>query len=553
MRATRRSLLLVCVLVCLGLIAAACGDEKKGSKGEEGGKVVKGGTLVLAAEQEPDCTDWIGSCSGSSWGYWTMGSPTLPRAFDVNADSQYVPSPVLSGEPTLDKGPPQKVTYRIKSDAVWSDGQPITSHDIKYTWDQIAHGKDIYDKTGYEKIKDVNDTDQRVAVVTFSEPFAAWKDLFGAFYGILPSHLLEGKDRSALTKNGYTWSGNAWMIDHWTKGQEVKLVPNPKWWGKKPNLDAVVFKFITDTAAEFQAYKTGQALGGYPQPQIGGETQLKSATGINFKPSEGLSYEGLWFNAEKPPLNEKAVRQALAYSTDREAIVSQINKPYKPDSSVLQSFFPPGIDRKYAKDSYDKYTRDLKKVDQLMTGAGWAKGADGVWAKKGQRASLTISTTAGNKAREIVEQLLQSQWKEAGFELKTNNTKAGTLFGEWLPKGTFQVAMYAQVPTPDPGQCVIWCSKNIPGPANNNSGQNFTRLKSDALDKAWGPADTELDESKRADLTKAGIDALAEDVPALPLYPKLTIVVWSRTIGGPVDDDFTLGPFWNMHLWFLKK
>jgi peptide/nickel transport system substrate-binding protein len=550
-RATRRSLVFVCVLVCLGLLAAACGDKKSSSG--SGGKVVKGGTVVLAAEQEPDCTDWIGSCSGSSWGYWVMGSPTLPRAFDVDADSHYVPGPALASEPQLDKGPPQKVTYKLKSDAVWSDGQPITSHDFKYTWDQIAHGKDIYDKTGYEKIKDVDDKDARVAVVTFSEPFAAWKDLFGAFYGILPSHLLEGKDRSALTKNGYNWSGGPWLIDHWTKGQEVKLVPNPKYFGKKPNLDAVVFKFITDTSAEFQAYKTGQALGGYPQPQIGGESQLKSATDINFKPSEGLSYEGIWFNAEKPPLNEKPVRQALAYATDREAIVGQINKPYKPDSVVLQSFFPPGIDRKFAKNSYEKYTRDLKKVDELMTGAGWAKGADGIWAKRGQRASLTISTTAGNKAREIVEQLIQSQWKEAGFELKTNNTKAGTLFGEWLPKGTFQVAMYAQVPTPDPGQCVIWCSKNVPGPANNNSGQNFTRLKSPVLDKAWEAADTELDESKRADLTKQGIDALADEVPALPLYSKLTIVVWSRTIGGPVDDDFTLGPFWNMHLWFLKK
>src|SRR5262249_5861879 len=157
-------------------------------------------------------------------------------------------------------------------------------------------------------------------------------------------------------------------------------------------------------SAEFQAYKTGQALGGYPQPQIGGEQELKSTPDLTYKASEGLSYEGIWFNAEKPPLNEKAVRQALAYATDREAIGAQINKPYKPDSSVLQSFLPRGADRKSAPPAYDKYTRDLKKVDQLRTGAGGAKGADGVWAKKGQRATLTISTTAGNKAREIVEQ-----------------------------------------------------------------------------------------------------------------------------------------------------
>ena len=58
MRATRRSLVLVCVLVCLGLLASACGDKKKSSSsGSGGGKAVKGGTITLAAEQEPDCTD----------------------------------------------------------------------------------------------------------------------------------------------------------------------------------------------------------------------------------------------------------------------------------------------------------------------------------------------------------------------------------------------------------------------------------------------------------------------------------------------------------------
>jgi len=544
---------LVVALFALSLVAAACGKSNKSSSGSTQANAAKGGTLVLAAEQEPDCTDWIGTCSGSSWGYWTMGTPTLPRAFDVKPDSTYTPGAVLSGEPKVDVGPPVKITYNINKDAVWSDGQPITSADFKYTWDQIAHGKDIYDKTGYEKITDVSTTDPKVAVATFSEPFAGYHDLFSAFYGILPSHILTGQDRDAALKDGYKWSGGPWMIDHWTKGQEIKLIPNPKWWGTKPNLDAVVFKIIADTAAEAAAYKTGQALGGYPQPQVDVATELKAAPDLTVQVNSGLSYEGLWFNVEKAPLTDKAVRQALGYAVDREAILNALIKTVKSDATVLNSFISANV-KAFYNGAYSKYKLDLAKVTALMTGAGYKKGADGIWAKGAQKAALTISTTAGNKGREQVEVLLTEQLKAAGFDLKTDNAKAGDLFGTRLPKGQYTIGMYAQVPTPDPGQCNIWCAKNIPTAANSFSGQNWDRLKSTTLDSFWGPADKELDATKRADLVKKGQDTLADEVPALPLYQKLTLVVWNKArLHGPIGDNYVLGPFWNVDKWFCTN
>ena len=116
-------------------------------------------------------------------------------------------------QPTLDAGPPMKVTYRIKPEAVWSDGEPITSKDFEYTWKQIVTGKDIYDTTGYDDIASVDTTDPKTAVVTFKKPFAGWQDLFGGFYFVLPSHLLEGKNRSKAMKDGYAFSGGPWKLD----------------------------------------------------------------------------------------------------------------------------------------------------------------------------------------------------------------------------------------------------------------------------------------------------------------------------------------------------
>jgi peptide/nickel transport system substrate-binding protein len=289
-------------------------------------------------------------------------------------------------------------------------------------------------------------------------------------------------------------------------------------------------------------------LAAYPQQQIGLGPQLKALPETKSVVSAGTQYEGLWFNARKPPLDSLNVRKAIAYAVDRQAIVDRVNKPIKADAEVMQSFAVPNFPQFY-EPAFEQYKPDPAKVDELMKADGWAKGGDGYWAKGGKRASVQINTTAGNQARELVEQMLQSQLKDAGIELKINNTKAGTLFGQWLPGGNHQIGMYAQVATPDPTLCDIFCADQIPGPANNNSGQNYQFYGSPTLDKPWKASETEIDEAKLADLVKQGNRAVAEELPALPLYQKLTILLTSTKLAGPIGDNTTLGPFWNINEW----
>jgi peptide/nickel transport system substrate-binding protein len=549
-------------IVALGMVAVSCsssgtkttGTTAAGSGPTTTGVAKQGGDITLGAEQEPDCMDWIGSCAGAAWGVYTVQTNTMPRAYDYT-DSGYKPSNLLTGAATLVTTPNQVVTYHLNPAAVWDDGQPITSHDIKYTWDQIAHGKDIYDQSGYSQISGVDDTDPHTAVVTYSSPYPDWRALFGGFYGVYPSHLLEGKDRDALMKDGYTFSAGPYKIDHWTKGSEVKLVPNPNYWGKKSNLASVTFKFITDTAAEQQDYKSGQILASYPQAQPGGEA-LKGTAGTYFDAISGLSYEALWYNVEKAPLNSKAVRQALGFATDRNAIVQQLFAPIQPDIKPIQSMFTPAFGAAYTT-PYSKYALDLKMVDTLMTGDGWTKGADGIWAKGGTKATLELKTTTGNKRRQLTAQILQTQWQAAGFALTVTPEKAGVLFGQDLPSGNFQIGLYAQTPADDdPGQCVIWCSKNIPTAANGNSGQNWDRINDPNLDKPWADADTNLSDSARIADASQGTAILADLVPALPLDPFPDILVINSdklgTQQGTFQHNFAYGPFSYLNYWFLK-
>jgi peptide/nickel transport system substrate-binding protein len=550
--------------MALSLVAAACGgddDDDTAGGGDDttattaasdDSEAVDGGTLVIGAEQEPDCVDWISSCAGASWGIWTLGAYTMPRVYDFDQESgEQVISPLMAEDPTLDDtdGPGMTVTYKISDDAVWSDGEPLTSTDFKYTWDQIANGDDIYDKTGYEKITGVDDSDPKVAVVTFSDDFAGWHDLFGGFYGVYPSHILDGQDRDAAMKDGYDWSGGPWKLDHWTKGQEMELVPNDGYWGNKPHLDSVVFKFIPESAAEVEAYQSGQVSAIYPQAQLELEP-LRDAPDTEFSVIDSLNYEALWFNTAKAPLDDLNVRKALAYATDRQAIVDALFKPVNPDIEPIQAFMTPANTQWYS-DPFKVYDHDLDKVAEMMEASGYEKNADGLWAKDGKTAAIELNSTAGNARRERTGEILQSQWKEAGFDLKLNYTEAGTLFGEWGPQGIFVISLYAQVPpSTDPGICSTFCSKNIPTTEAPN-GQNWTRLASDAIDEPWLAVDTTLDEDARKDLVDKGQQALADELPGLPIDPFPDIFVYNTAkLNGPLGNNVIYGPFWNMNTWW---
>ena len=550
----RRSLVALIALLAVGM--AACGSSSGSSGG--GGSVPKGGTLVLGAEQEPDCADWISSCGGSSWGVYTIEEHTMPRVFDYaqkNGVWTEVPNIMVTKMPTVATvGGKQTITYDINPKAVWSDGKPITSTDFKYTWDQIVNGTDIYDTSGYDKVEGVDDSNPKQAIVTFKEPYASWKGMFGgALYGIFPSHLLQGKDRDAETKDGYSWSGGPW-IAKWNKGANVTLIPNPNWYGSKPHLDKVIFKFLADTASEFQAFKSGEVLGIYPQPQPEVIAAVKGATsGSNsFFTAETGNSEALWLNNAAPPLDDVKVRQAIGYAIDRDAMINRLFGGLGVHKASQSLNYP--IISKYAAPAYAVYKPNPSKVKSLLEGAGYTKGTDGFYAKGGTRLSLTMRTTAGNKRRELTEQILQEQLKTSGIELKIANQSAADLFGTSLPNGDYQIGLYAQTATSlDPGLCSIACSKNIPTDANQNTGQNWQRINVPGLDKQLEIVDSSTDVPKRVAASKKADVLMGQAQVTLPFDPMPNILLWSKKIVGPVHDDPLFSMFINIDQWGLKK
>ena len=135
-----------------------------------------------------------------------------------------------------------------------------------------------------------------------------------------------------------------------------------------------------------------------------------------------------------------------------------------------------------------------------------------------------------------------------------NEQKSSDLFGQQLPPGDFQVALYAQTATTlNPGLSTTQSSINIPSPANNNSGQNWTRTNVPGLDDLLKTVDTETDDAKRADAAKKADDLMAADMVTLPLDPLPNMGFYGDKISGDFSINVIQGPWWNVAQWSVNS
>ena len=353
-------------------------------------------------------------------------------------------------------------------------------------------------------------------------------------------------------KNGYSWSGGPWFFK-WDKGVSVTLTPNPKWYGPKPTIKKVIFKILTDTAAEFQAFKSGEVSAIYPQPEPSAIASIKGGlegTKSVYSADTG-NVEALWMNNAKFPFDSVAVRQAVAYSIDRDAIVKRLFGDLGVTKAV-QTLNPPIVSRFADTTAWSNYTLQPSKVTSLMQGDGWTKSGS-YWTKGGKTAAFVIKSTAGNKRRELTEQILQEQLKQQGFKLTIQNPSADDLFGKVLADGNYQLSLYAQTATSlNPGLCPIACSKNIPSKANEFGGQNWQRINIPTLDPLLQTVDTSIVQSERIAASKQADQVMAQDQVSLPVDPLPNISLWSDKISGPVGDNPILSMFWNINEWTLS-
>jgi len=539
-----RKLWLFAGAVLLALALTATGSAKVSGPASH-----DAGTVVFGAEQGGG-PDWClnqamyNDC-GEFWNSVFL-TPVLRGVFMIQPNFTYKPD--LISKFTLQQSP-MRVTYYIKAKAKWSDGVPVTGKDIKFSW-QVQMDpklKDHVNNAGYDQIKSVTGSG-KVVKVTFSKPYADWKDLFGSGY-VLPVHALAGAnmvnvwtDNIVNPKTGKPIGNGPFLETAFDRGSGITLTRNPAWWGTKPKIDRIVFKFLTDTNTEIQQIRGGEVDAIYPQPQQA-LSELNGQAGLRIQSNLGTTWEHIDIQ-QGPKGNPLAknlwVRQALILSIDRlstvKALFGQLNPRLRPLNNTIFVTNHPAYKQNWAKWTYNR-----TKAENILKAHNCTKAADGIYRCGGTKLSFQFESTRGNKLRELSFTFFQDQAKKAGIELLNNFKPAGTYFGEDLPNHNYDLALFAWVGSPDPaGSVEIW---------KCNGQSNYMEYCNKKVSSLLEKTDVQLNVKKRFALFNQADALMANDIPTIPLYQKPTYLVFKAGIKGMKDNATLQGPTWNAEAW----
>ena len=434
------------------------------------------------------------------------------------------------------------VTYTLRPDAFWGDGTPVTTADVLFTWEVGRHPlTGVSNGELYRRILDIEVTDDKTFTLHIDRIGFDYNGI--SDFGLLPAHLerprfaapREYRNRTLFdqdpTNPGLHFG--PYRVAEVVSGARIVLEPNPRWYGKKPQFRQVVVRVIENTAALEANLLSGNI------DYIAGELGVTIDQAIAFAKRHGkrfnivykagLIYEHLDLNLGNPILQDRSLRHALIHAIDREAINTQLFQGRQP---VAHSSVNP-LDWVHW-DAIPKYAYDPAKARKLLTDAGWRVGRGGIRRNAaGEKLTLRIMTTAGNRTRELVQQVLQSQWRQIGIDARIRNEPARVFFGQTVTRREYGgLAMYAWFSAPENVPRTTLHSTMVPTAENNWAGQNFTGYANPEMDGILDRIEVELDRDKRAALWRRLQEIYAEDLPVIPLYFRASPYIMPKWLKG---------------------
>lgn len=513
-----------------------------------------GKPIVIAMYQEPESLNpYLSVQSVVS----VVSTAVYESLVDVSPDGKYTPA-LATDVPSTENGGLSKdgltITYKLRDGVKWGDGKPFTAADVKFTWQAIMDNSNaVNSRAGYEDIASIDTPDPLTAVVKFKKLYAPALTLFRF---VLPQQGFGGTAMTGVPFNRKPFGTGPYMVKEWTSGESIVLEANPNY-RTPPATGGLIFRITPSREQSVLLLKSGEAdvvwdliEASIPEFQTNPNVKLWTT------PSSNVEYLGLNLaqrgnpadpSKPHPILGDINVRKALSLAIDRGVLV---NKLMYGKSTVATSAIGLG----WAADpsiAIAPYNPDEAK--RLLDAAGWQPGADGIRQKNGQRLSLEITTTSGNKLRELAEQVLQQQLAAVGIELKINNVPSSTMFGNWasngpLQRGNYDISMDTWGPEIDPANFVATLFQSASIPKESGGGWNYFRINDPKIDAAIEAGRSTLDQAARKK-AYAEVARLVNDTYAyIPLYNRLLINAFNANVTGWTPnpwDDLT----WDVAKW----
>jgi ABC-type transport system substrate-binding protein len=517
------------------------------------------GTVIIGHDQEPVTLNFY-ITEGNAYTTSLAMNPVLASASVYNQNAKLVPF-LVDAAPKIVRANPLTVSFSYKKTAKWSDGRQITGADFVATYRTYMNPNyDITSREGWEDIQSVKANGKKVTVTwKKGKAYAAWDALVAT--SPMPAHKVAGQNFNDLWRNSIDVASGPFKWQSWQRGTQMVLVKNNQFTaGPKAKVDRVVFRYIPSTPSLFQALNSGEIQVTEPQPQLQIVDIRKNRS--KFKVQSGPGYFWEHMDIQFGPkghaaLKKQYVRQAIITGINRNQIKQALYvTPGLVGSAkelpVLQShIFKPF--EQYYQPNWKKWSFSQKKVITMLKAKGCTGGPNtpsasnnNIWScPQVGKLSFRFTTTTGNQLRQLTFEIAQKQLKSVGIELQARFGPSGTVFGQVLPSGDWDIFMFTWLGGPTSSAT----SFGLYGCGGDQNYMNYCNKKaSNMLQKAQFTPDP----NARAKLLNAAEKIMANDVMSVPMYVRPGFLINSTNVKGPVLNPTQQGSTWNAQGWTVS-
>ncbi len=405
-------------------------------------------------------------------------------------------------------------TFHLREGVKFHDGSAFTSADVKFTYEQILN-PDVKSNNykNYTIIESMETPDAKTIVFHLKSQFAPFLDRMTM--GIISKTYVEAKGFSTNNYNGYNLAPvgtGPWKLTQWVPETSLTLSANKDYWGTKPTLEKVIFKPIPEASVRLIAFENGEvdyvsAISPDDVARLAAKTDKFT---VFTYPQLRFAY--LAWNNQYEVFQDKALRQALTYATDKDTIIESVLNSYGVQANA--TYAP---NHGYYHEVEEKYPYDPAKAIKTLEDAGYKKGADGIYVSPtGLKASFETMVNASDETFTQVALLLQQWFKAIGVEMNIKTMEKSAMYDimdkvilDGADNSTYQSMVGSMGVPSDPDQTRY---------LHSEGGLNDYRYMNDTVDALLEAGQKESDPAKRAEIYNELQEYISEDLPMLFLY-----------------------------------